>query len=181
MKYKRQPFFIKENVQLCYILVFVAAMVLAMAATAAVTGVMLQGVVEKAVFSAHFSQRTSGEIVRETIIRASALMGILTVLTGVVLLALMRSSLEAFLQEFASGFRALTKGDLSCRLSSRRRWVGADLVRLFNHMAGGMAARSTRTGALLELAVKATDRGEPLMAGELKDIHRQIRQLQGLV
>ena len=110
---RRKPFFIKDNLQLKFLVCF--ALVLAAGIFSAAVLICRAGWqrVEKQAFSSHLSLDSSGQLFFQVISEINLKAACVTVLVGLLFVVFMHIYLEDFFRRLAEGLKRLGEGDFS--------------------------------------------------------------------
>lgn len=174
---RRKPFFIKDNLQLGFLVCFV--FVLAAGIFSAAVLICRAGwqAVEKHAFSSHLSLGSSGQLFSRMILEVNFKVACVTVLLGVLFVIFMHIYLEDFFRRLAGGLKCLGEGDFSVRLETKNRWFGCVLLVEFNDVAAGLQKTSTQMREYIRGSLSAVENNSSHMIEDLKQLSEKFQVL----
>lgn len=174
---RRKPFFIKDNLQLKFLVCFV--FVLAVGISSAAVLICRAGWqrVEKHAFSSHLSLDSSGQLFFRMILEVNLKVACVTVLLGVLFVIFMHICLEDIFRCLAGGLKRLGEGDFSVRLKTKNRWFGRVLLVEFNDAADGLQKTSTQMREYIRGSLSAVEDHSPRMIEDLKQLSGKFQEL----
>lgn len=174
---RRKPFFIKDNLQLKFLVCFV--LVLAAGIFSAAVLICRAGwqTVEKHAFSSHLSLGSSGQLFFRMILEVNSKVACVTVLLGVLFVIFMHFYLEDVFRRLARGLKSLGEGDFSIRLKTKNRWFGRVLWVEFNDAAASLQKTSTQMREYIQGSLSAVEDHSPRMIEDLTQLSEKLQQL----
>lgn len=174
---KRKPFFIQGNFQLKFILYFTAVLASGILTAAILICQMAARAVEKAAFSSHLSMTSSADLVRQIIMDVNWRVGAFCVLAGLLAAVFMYFYLQKFFGTLADYLRELAGGKFSSRLMGFEVLLDRSLSEQYNAMAGQMDRNYTNIKEILDDAIVAIDRNDPVMIQRLKSLTDELEDI----
>ncbi len=174
---RRKPFFIKDNLQLRFLVCFV--LVLAAGIFSAAVLICRAGWqrVEEQAFSSHLSFDSSGQLFSRMILEVNLKVACATVLIGLLLVVFMHIYLEDFFRRLAEGLKRLGEGDFSVRLEIKNRWFGRVLLVEFNDVAAGLQKTSAQMREYIQGSLSAVENNSSHMIEDLKQLSEKFQKL----
>jgi methyl-accepting chemotaxis protein len=174
---RRKPFLLAGNFQLGWLVTLTLVAGVGVLAAARLNYYAVAAIFEEAVFSAHLSTASSGDLVWRAICEITLLSLGASALIGCTVIIAVQWYLERFFHAFALGLEKLAQGDRAYRF--RVGFIGAvnPLIRGFNKTAEAMDQQHRAKHALLEAGMAATDGNQPKPLEQLRALHSQMRLL----
>lgn len=170
---RRKPFFVKDNIQLKFLVSFVLVLAAGIFSAAALICRAGWQRVEKQSFSSHLSLDSSGQLFFQVISEINLKVACVTVLAGLLFVVFMHIYLEDLFRRLAEGLRRLGEGDFSVRLKTRNRWLSIE----FNDVAAGLQKTSTQMREYVQGSLSAVENNSSHMIEDLKELSGKFQEL----
>jgi len=177
---KRKLFFIKGNFQLRFIIGFTMILIVAVSTSSWLIYQALRVRIEAAAYSAHLSAASSGQLFWGDFWRINLWVLGITVAVGIGMVLALYFYYESFFRSLTYGLNQLARGQWGCRVATKDKWIGCDLIEDFNKLARCYEQKHAAMYRMTDEATQIVRSDEENLINGLEDVHHRLRGVMRL-